>query len=142
MRVQRMLEGLQAEGEAEVLVHYTLAEDIRALKRVKDAMAQGRPLGLQVTPRGSPDAAVVIDLQALREVSVVSALFDRGQVPTTALTDGVVTGELGPLKGLRARPTPALLASTRPVRNVEPKVGRNDPCPCGSGKKFKKCCGP
>jgi preprotein translocase subunit SecA len=21
------------------------------------------------------------------------------------------------------------------------KVGRNDPCPCGSGKKFKKCCG-
>lgn len=43
-RVQRMLEGLQAEGEAEVLVHYTLAEDIRALKRVKDAMAAGRPL--------------------------------------------------------------------------------------------------
>jgi SEC-C motif-containing protein len=23
----------------------------------------------------------------------------------------------------------------------KPKVGRNDPCPCGSGKKFKKCCG-
>lgn len=23
----------------------------------------------------------------------------------------------------------------------EPKVGRNDPCPCGSGKKYKKCCG-
>ena len=45
-RVQRMLEGLQAEGEAEVLVHYTLSEDIRALKRVKDAMASGRPLPL------------------------------------------------------------------------------------------------
>jgi SEC-C motif-containing protein len=27
-----------------------------------------------------------------------------------------------------------------PVRN-EPKIGRNDPCPCGSGKKYKKCCG-
>jgi SEC-C motif-containing protein len=27
-----------------------------------------------------------------------------------------------------------------PPRQVE-KVGRNDPCPCGSGKKFKKCCG-
>ncbi|WP_396334004.1 SEC-C metal-binding domain-containing protein [Burkholderia anthina] len=24
---------------------------------------------------------------------------------------------------------------------AEPKVGRNDPCPCGSGKKHKKCCG-
>ena len=43
-RVQRMLDGLQAEGESEVLVHYALAEDIRALKRVKDAMAAGRPL--------------------------------------------------------------------------------------------------
>jgi DNA polymerase-3 subunit delta len=43
-RVQRMLDGLQAEGEAEVLVHYTLSEDIRALKRVKDAMLQGRPM--------------------------------------------------------------------------------------------------
>ncbi len=27
------------------------------------------------------------------------------------------------------------------VRNEEPKVGRNDPCPCGSGKKYKNCCG-
>ena len=44
VRVQRMLDGLQAEGEAEVLVHWALAEDIRALKRVKDAMDSGRPL--------------------------------------------------------------------------------------------------
>ncbi len=28
-----------------------------------------------------------------------------------------------------------------PKRRIEPKVGRNDPCPCGSGKKYKKCCG-
>ncbi len=28
-----------------------------------------------------------------------------------------------------------------PYRREEPKVGRNDPCPCGSGKKYKKCCG-
>ena len=43
-RTQRMLDGLQAEGEAEVLVHWALAEDIRALKRVKDAMNAGKPL--------------------------------------------------------------------------------------------------
>ncbi len=29
---------------------------------------------------------------------------------------------------------------TPPIRLDSPKVGRNDPCPCGSGKKFKKCC--
>jgi len=29
----------------------------------------------------------------------------------------------------------------KPFKRDEPKVGRNDPCPCGSGKKYKKCCG-
>ena len=29
----------------------------------------------------------------------------------------------------------------RPLRHDAPKVGRNDPCPCGSGKKYKQCCG-
>ena len=29
----------------------------------------------------------------------------------------------------------------RTVRNEGPKIGRNDPCPCGSGKKYKNCCG-
>ena len=28
-----------------------------------------------------------------------------------------------------------------PIVNEGPKVGRNDPCPCGSGKKYKNCCG-
>jgi hypothetical protein len=32
------------------------------------------------------------------------------------------------------------LAKAKPVR-MGPKVGRNDPCPCGSGKKYKQCCG-
>lgn len=32
------------------------------------------------------------------------------------------------------------LAAVAPVRRTDPKVGRNDPCPCGSGKKYKKCC--
>jgi uncharacterized protein len=41
------------------------------------------------------------------------------------------------------------LANTQPVQDIDPrvvtvprkKVGRNEPCPCGSGKKYKKCCG-
>lgn len=32
-------------------------------------------------------------------------------------------------------------APLSPIVREGPKVGRNDPCPCGSGKKFKKCCG-
>jgi len=33
------------------------------------------------------------------------------------------------------------LIGETPIVREEPKVGRNDPCPCGSGKKYKKCCG-
>jgi hypothetical protein len=37
-------------------------------------------------------------------------------------------------------PVPAEYVPAKPLIR-EPKVGRNDPCPCGSGKKYKKCCG-
>ncbi|MDT8896340.1 preprotein translocase subunit SecA [Halomonas sp. I1] len=36
---------------------------------------------------------------------------------------------------------PAAGSDGRPARREGPKIGRNDPCPCGSGKKFKQCCG-
>jgi preprotein translocase subunit SecA len=38
-----------------------------------------------------------------------------------------------------ARPQPRV--AVQPVRRDSPKIGRNDPCPCGSGQKFKKCHG-
>ena len=31
--------------------------------------------------------------------------------------------------------------ASKTVRRATPKIGRNDPCPCGSGKKYKHCCG-
>jgi preprotein translocase subunit SecA len=37
-----------------------------------------------------------------------------------------------------ANPEPA---KSQPIVNTMPKVGRNDPCPCGSGKKYKQCHG-
>jgi hypothetical protein len=36
---------------------------------------------------------------------------------------------------------PASWTAPDTIRNTLPRVGRNEPCPCGSGKKFKKCCG-
>jgi len=36
---------------------------------------------------------------------------------------------------------PAEPKKKQPVKRTQPKVGRNDPCPCGSGKKYKNCCG-
>jgi preprotein translocase subunit SecA len=46
-----------------------------------------------------------------------------------------------PVGPLANQVNPAAAMPNRPVVNKGPKVGRNDPCPCGSGKKYKKCCG-
>jgi len=36
--------------------------------------------------------------------------------------------------------TRAVRTGPAPIKSSAPKVGRNDPCPCGSGKKYKHCC--
>ncbi len=88
-RVQRMLEGLQAEGEAAVLVHYTLAEDIRALKRVKDAMAQGRPMPMALRENriwGVKEKLYERVLPRLSDANLARMLLAAHQV------DGIVKG--------------------------------------------------
>ncbi len=92
-RVQRMLDGLQAEGEAEVLVHWALAEDIRALKRVTDALRAGRPMPValrenriwgpkerhfeRIAPRVSPAAVA----RLLRSAHTVDGIVKGLKVP-------------------------------------------------------------
>jgi len=58
-------------------------------------------------------------------------------VATKPAADGLITSsETAPTRGPRpAMPEPAF------ARSPYAGVGRNDPCPCGSGKKFKKCHG-
>ena len=88
-RVQRMLDGLQAEGEAAVLVHYTLAEDIRALKRVKDAMVAGKPLPMALREQrvwGARERLFERVLPRMTEVRLTGLLLAAHQV------DGIVKG--------------------------------------------------
>jgi len=88
-RALRMLEGLQAEGEAAVLVHWTLTEDIRGLKRVKDAVASGKPL-----PMALREARVWGAKERLFE-RVVPMLSDHAVaylVEAAQVCDGLVKG--------------------------------------------------
>ena len=88
-RVLRMLDGLRAEGEAPVLVHWTLAEDIRALKRVKDATEQGKPL-----PMALREARVWGAKERLFE-RLVPLLSDHTLahwVESASICDGLVKG--------------------------------------------------
>ena len=88
-RVQRMLDGLRAEGEAEVRVHYAVAEEIRALKRVKDALAAGRPLPMALREQriwGLRERVFERVLPRLTEMQLANLLHAAHQV------DGIVKG--------------------------------------------------
>ncbi len=68
---------------------------------------------------------------SLWEISAASHA-DAGSVYEDAAHEQAAQG--GPQPG-------AEIEVIQPIRNTAPRVGRNDPCPCGSGKKYKKCCG-
>lgn len=104
VRALRMLDGLEAEGEAAVFVHWTLAEDIRSLKRVKDALGAGRPLPLALREARVWGAKERIFERAVGLLgdNALAQLLDAAQV-----CDGLVKGlkhpgwPLDPWQGLK-----------------------------------------
>jgi len=104
VRALRMLEGLEAEGEAAVLVHWTLAEDIRGLKRVKDALGSGKPLPLALREARVWGAKERVFERALALLSdaAITHLLEAAQI-----CDGLVKGlkhpdwPLDPWQGLK-----------------------------------------
>ena len=69
-------------------------------------------------------------VQAIREDTVKMLLTVRVRIEAPVQREQVAKP---------AEPVPD--GSARPVQRKAKKVGRNDPCPCGSGKKYKHCCG-
>ncbi len=96
--------------------------------------------------------SALIDLEAVEAIDVIRDAFRRKAVDISIAGDNEdVEVALG-LKARRATPPPRYQMlpaslSGRPDENRNTgvsrragKVGRNDPCPCGSGRKYKKCC--
>ena len=71
----------------------------------------------------------------------MNAICDRGQMSERGIYDRseAVFEHFG-LPFDAEPPAPASSVAPHPAPG-QPKIGRNDPCPCGSGKKYKKCCG-
>ena len=89
VRAARMIDGLQSEGESEVLVHWALAEDIRSLKRVKDALAAGRPMPMALRDNrvwGAKEKLYERVLPGLGDAALAN-LLDAAQK-----VDGIVKG--------------------------------------------------
>jgi DNA polymerase III subunit delta len=89
VRVARMLDGLQSEGESEVLVHWALAEDIRSMKRVKDAIQAGRPMPMALRENrvwGVKEKLFERVLPTISDTTLASLLHAAHKV------DGIVKG--------------------------------------------------
>lgn len=104
----------------------------------------GVPVG-RVTVRdntviGGADVAVAIYGDALEDIDVsgTRAIGTRSAVSVTGETLDRVTVE----RTLHTTGRNVALAANQSPQGRGPeRVGRNDPCPCGSGAKWKKCCG-
>jgi len=90
----------------------------------------------------------LITLKAVESLSIIESAFEEDRVDYSIAGDlqeveislGIRKSRssppnyfwVGPLKSKNKKPSLEIIPN--------PKVGRNDPCPCGSGKKYKKCC--
>lgn len=90
----------------------------------------------------------LVDLQAVDSIDVIRKAYQHECVDYSILGDIEDTEIKLGIRESRASPPPKFKwvfdnerqASNTSVIRTEYKVGRNDPCPCGSGKKYKKCC--
>jgi preprotein translocase subunit SecA len=144
--------GLRGYGQRDPLVEYKkesfqLFQDMKA--RIEEEMVRYlfwlRPVigedasGVrQPAPRPAPRRPSALTMNNPAAETVPAFAASRSAAPMSATAEPFPSGPGG------AAPRPARTGGDdviKTVRREEPKVGRNDPCPCGSGKKYKKCHG-
>jgi preprotein translocase subunit SecA len=131
--------GLRGYGQRDPLVEYK-KESFALFRDMKDRIDEEMVrylFWLRPVPAEEPSAAVRRPVRRAAPLTLSGA----GAAPSPFSQQ---PAEPIPFESGRSR-RPARVggddAQIRTVRREEPKVGRNDPCPCGSGKKYKKCHG-
>ena len=134
--------GLRGYGQRDPLIEYKKEsfelfqamkervdeEIVQYLWRLRPMLAEDAPPPRRPAPRRSP---LILNNPSAAPPSPFGALGAGGPGAAAA-------GERGQMQPPRVGGDDA---NVKTVRRDEPKVGRNDPCPCGSGKKYKKCHG-
>ena len=126
--------GLRGYGQRDPLVEYK-RESFGMFQAMKERIDQETVRYLwRLRPAARPEPAAAA-LLAARPAAPIQLNHPGDAVPAFA----------GAAVAVGAGPRPARTggddARVRTIRRDEPKVGRNDPCPCGSGRKYKKCHG-
>ncbi|HEY8241245.1 MAG TPA: SEC-C metal-binding domain-containing protein, partial [Kiritimatiellia bacterium] len=129
--------GLRAYGQRDPLVEYkreafTMFSDL--MDKIKN------DISMRIFRSATSHAAMRSFLSALPQMYVHDEVHALGD-GSPAHPQPARTPEQANRAGAEAALTAALERKPEPVKRDMPKVGRNDPCPCGSGKKYKKCHG-
>jgi uncharacterized protein YchJ len=79
------------------------------------------------------------DVESMNLVPMDKVVADARAGAAGPIQGWVDFAEIG-LEGAGSSEGESDFSEAKPIQ-AAPKTGRNDPCPCGSGRKFKKCCG-
>ena len=88
--------------------------------------------GKKTARLGTEKRPAAVNVQTEERLKEVSSIFEENGWKFVAGLEPDEPEDISDLELLLNTPTPA---------KAEKKIGRNEPCPCGSGKKYKKCCG-
>ena len=88
--------------------------------------------GKKKTKLGTAKRPAVVNVQTEERVEEVASIFEEKGWHYTIGLEPDKPEDITDLE---------ILLNTPKTQIAEKKVGRNEPCPCGSGKKYKKCCG-
>jgi preprotein translocase subunit SecA len=126
--------GLRAYGQRDPLVEYKseafgMFEEM--MGSVKDEIAGN------VFRSASSLAAFENFMRALPQLLIAPELTSGGAFSQTAAPPGAAPAANAGSDVVDQ----AIEEATKPIKRDLPKVGRNEPCPCNSGKKYKNCCG-
>jgi SWIM/SEC-C metal-binding protein len=88
--------------------------------------------GQKTAKLGTEKKPAVVNVQTEERLKEVTLMFEEKSWNYTIELDPEKPEDITDLE---------ILLNTPKATTVEKKVGRNEPCPCGSGKKYKKCCG-
>jgi preprotein translocase subunit SecA len=116
-------------------------ETIRYLFHIQIQQAEKPPDAMQLRPE--PPRGPVLPRSVGAQAAVASAAARASEAPPQRLPEvarQLERKQQRQQKDLQYQTGPAQAEAPKPVR-AGAKVGRNDPCPCGSGKKYKKCHG-
>ena len=88
--------------------------------------------GKRTDKLGTENNPAVVSVQTQKRKKEVASIFDKNGWKYRIDVQPDKPEDISALEILQNWPQPV---------SAEKKVGRNEPCPCGSGKKYKKCCG-